>query len=193
MNHDEIEVEEESGDYEAVKATAKRHRRGTLQPDLQLSPRLFATDRFPTKRLNIYSSQEILPFIRHVLRDTPEFENIRQSCFRKIFDLPARQFPVSCKLIHSFLTRQLFYLPKHTLWSVFGGNPLRYGLEEFGTVTGLPCGSFPEGYHPDTGKSIVAGKDRVWKRLLVKKNITTVAEICRMLETEHNMSGWRKI
>ncbi|KAF3524229.1 hypothetical protein F2Q69_00050258 [Brassica cretica] len=103
---------------------------GSLQPDLRLPPRLFATDRFPTKRLNIYSSPEILPFLRHLL----------------------------C-------------LPKNTLWSVFGGNPLRYGLQEFGTVTGLNCASFPEGYHPNTAKSVVAGKDEIWKRLFGKKKI----------------------
>ncbi|KAG5375033.1 hypothetical protein IGI04_039629 [Brassica rapa subsp. trilocularis] len=94
---------------------------GSFQPDLRLPPRLFATDRFPTKRLNIYSSPEILPFLRHVLRDTKEFQIIRESCFGKLFDIPARQCPVSAKLIHSFLTRQLVCLPKNTLWSVLVG------------------------------------------------------------------------
>ncbi|CAN6836766.1 unnamed protein product [Brassica oleracea] len=144
---------------------------GTSLPDLRLPPRLFATDRFPTKRLNIYSSPDLLPFIRNVLRDMPELETIRQSCFGKLFDLPARQCPMSCKLIHLFLTRQLVSLPKNTLRSAFGGSPFRYGLEEFGIVTGLPCGFFPERYNPNTGKAIVAGKDRVWKRLFGKKKI----------------------
>ncbi|KAF3537077.1 hypothetical protein F2Q69_00025318 [Brassica cretica] len=81
--------------------------RDPSSPDLRLPPRLFATDRFPTRRHNIYSSPDLLPFIRNVLRDTPEFETIRRSCFGKLFDLPARQCPVSCKLIHAFLTRQL--------------------------------------------------------------------------------------
>ncbi|KAL0806799.1 hypothetical protein Bca101_099291 [Brassica carinata] len=146
-------------------------------PDLRLPPRLFATDRFPTRRHNIYSSPDLLPFIRNVLRDTPEFETIRRSCFGKLFDLPARQCPVSCKLIHAFLTRQLVCLPKNTLWSAFGGFPFRYGLEEFGTVTGLPCGSYPERYNPKTGKAIVAGKDRVWKRLFGKKKFVTIADL----------------
>ncbi|KAF8115516.1 hypothetical protein N665_0026s0059 [Sinapis alba] len=119
-------------------------------PNPRLPPRLFATDRFPSKRLNIYSSPEILAFISNVFRDTPEFETIRNSCFGKLFDLPARQCPISCKLIHSLLTQQLICLPKNTLWSVFGAKPLQYGLEEFGTVTGLHCGSFPVVYHPDT-------------------------------------------
>ncbi|CAF2226481.1 unnamed protein product [Brassica napus] len=83
-----------------------------------LPPRLFATDRFPTKRLNIYSSPDLLMFIRNVLRGTREFETIRRSCFGKLFDLPARQCHVSCKLIYSFLTRQLVCRPKNTLWPV---------------------------------------------------------------------------
>ncbi|KAF2602809.1 hypothetical protein F2Q70_00026732 [Brassica cretica] len=166
---------------------------GTSSPDLRLPPRLFATDRFPTRRLNIYSSPDLLSFIRNVLRDTPELETIRQSCFGKLFNLPARQCPVSCKLIHAFLTRQLVCLPKNTLWSAFGGSPFRYGLEEFGTVTGLQCGSYPERYTPNTGKAIVAGKDRVWKRLFGKKKYVTIADLCRMLETDKDMDGWNKI
>uniref|UniRef100_A0A0D3E7D8 Ubiquitin-like protease family profile domain-containing protein n=2 Tax=Brassica oleracea var. oleracea TaxID=109376 RepID=A0A0D3E7D8_BRAOL len=162
-------------------------------PDLRLPPRLFATDRFPTRRHNIYSSPDLLPFIRNVLRDTAEFETIRRSCFGKLFDLPARQCPVSCKLIHVFLTRQLVCLPKNTLWSAFGGFPFRYGLEEFGTVTGLPCGSYSERYNPKTAKAIVAGKDRVWKRLFGKKKFVTIADLCRMLETDKDMDGWKKI
>lgn len=161
--------------------------------DKRLPPRLFATDRFPTKTLNIYSSPDLLAFVRNILRGSQEFETIRQSCFGKLFDLPARQCPVSCKLIHSFLTRQIVCLPKNTLWSAFGGHPFRYGLEEFGTVTGLPCGSFPEGAQSNTGKKIVAGKDRVWKRLFGKQAVVTIADCCRMLETDQKMNGWKKI
>ncbi|KAG2306840.1 hypothetical protein Bca52824_026588 [Brassica carinata] len=164
-----------------------------MQPDPRLPSRLFATDRFPISKLNIYSSQEILPFLRHVLRDTPEFHTIRQSCFGKLFDIPSRQAQQSTKLIHSFLTRQLLCGDEHTLWSVFGGKPLRYGLQEFGTVTGLNCGSFPQGYHPDTAKSVVAGKDTVWKKLFGKKKTINIAELCQMLEKEKDMSGWKKI
>ncbi|KAH0910744.1 hypothetical protein HID58_034065 [Brassica napus] len=134
---------------------------GTMQPDPRLPLRLFATDRFPINKLNIYSSPEILPFLRHVLRDTKEFQTIRQSCFGKLFDIPSRQAPISRKLIHSFLSRQLICGGDHTLFSVFGGNPFRYGLQEFGAVTGLNCSPFTEGYHPDTAKAVVAGKDAI--------------------------------
>ncbi|KAG2312619.1 hypothetical protein Bca52824_024176 [Brassica carinata] len=164
-----------------------------MQPDPRLPLRLFATDRFSINKLNIYSSPEILPFLRHVLRDTPEFQTIRQSCFEKLFDIPSRQAQQSTKLIHSFLTRQLICGDEHTLWSVFGGNPLRYSLQEFGTVTGLNCGSFPEGYHPDTAKSVDAGKDEVWKKIFGKKKMITIADLCQMLEKYKDMSSWKKI
>ncbi|KAG2306111.1 hypothetical protein Bca52824_025859 [Brassica carinata] len=166
---------------------------GSMHPDPRLPFRLFATDMFSISKLNIYSSPGILPFLRHVLKDTPELKTIWKSCFGKLFDIPARQAPISTKLIHSFLIRQLLCGDEHTLWSVFGGNPLRYGLQEFGTVTGLNCGTFLEGYHPDTAKSVVAGKDVVWKKLFGKKKMITIAELCQMLEKEKDMSGWKKI
>ncbi|KAF3575461.1 hypothetical protein DY000_02029246 [Brassica cretica] len=76
-------------------------------PNLCLPPRLFATDRFPVKRLNIYSSLEIMPFIRHVLRGTREFDTIRQSPFGKFFDIPARQAPDTFRLQGFPLSLQL--------------------------------------------------------------------------------------
>ncbi|KAL0716684.1 hypothetical protein Bca4012_066006 [Brassica carinata] len=74
-NHEETEKQEES----------------TSLADNRLPQRHFATDRFPIRHLNIYSSPDLLPFLHNVLHDTPEFETIRQSCFGKLFDLPARQ------------------------------------------------------------------------------------------------------
>ncbi|KAJ4910413.1 DUF1985 domain-containing protein [Raphanus sativus] len=66
---------------------------GGLLPDTRLPPRLFATDWFPTNRLNIYSSPEILHFLCRVLRGSCVFQTIRESSFRKLFDIPARQCP----------------------------------------------------------------------------------------------------
>ncbi|CAN6860033.1 unnamed protein product, partial [Brassica oleracea] len=78
---------------------------GNNKPDHRLPPRLFATDRSPSGRLNIYSKPDLLAFIQHVLRGTKELQYIRESCFGKLFELPARQCPVSCKIIHGFLSR----------------------------------------------------------------------------------------
>ncbi|KAL0644358.1 hypothetical protein Bca4012_042648 [Brassica carinata] len=119
---------------------------GNNKPDKRLPPRLFATDRFPTGRLNIYSKPDILPFIPHVLRNTKELQYIKNSCFGKLFELAARNCHVSCKLIHAFLTRQLLCEDNNTLWTVFRSDPIRFGLQEFGTITGLPCGEFPTDY-----------------------------------------------
>lgn len=161
--------------------------------DNRLPQRLFATDRYPCNRLNIYSKPDYLAFIRHILRDTQEFEIIKASCFGKLFDLPARQCPVSCKLIHSFLTRQLVCVDKHTLWSVFAGNPLRFGLQEFGTITGLPCGAFPPGYNPDTKTNTDPRKDSFWVSLIGKKRYPTIEDLRRQLETDRNMPSWKKV
>ncbi|KAG2311240.1 hypothetical protein Bca52824_022797 [Brassica carinata] len=101
---------------------------GHNNPDLRLPPRLFATDHYLCGRLNIYSKPELLAFIRHVLRDTDEFQYIKKSCFGGLFDLQARQCPVSRKLIHALLTRQLVCEDKHTLWS--SSAPLQVCLVE---------------------------------------------------------------
>ncbi|KAF8108222.1 LOW QUALITY PROTEIN: hypothetical protein N665_0113s0012, partial [Sinapis alba] len=93
---------------------------------------LFATDRFPSGRVNIYSKPDLLAFVRHVFRDTKEFEYIKASCFGTLFELPTRQCHVSCKLIHALLTRQLICDDKNTLRSIFGADPLRFDLQEFG-------------------------------------------------------------
>ncbi|KAG2328536.1 hypothetical protein Bca52824_011264 [Brassica carinata] len=62
--------------------------RGNNKPDNRLPRRLFATDRFPNVRLNIYSKPDILPFIQHVLRNTKELQYLKNSCFGKLFELP---------------------------------------------------------------------------------------------------------
>ncbi|KAF8114229.1 hypothetical protein N665_0040s0084 [Sinapis alba] len=137
-------------------------------------------DRFPSGRLNIYSKPDLLAFIQHVLRGTKELQYIKDSCFGKLFELPARQCPVSCKLIHAFLTRQLLCEDSQTLWSVFRSDPIRFGLQEFGTITGLPYQS-------------TAHKDPAWIKLIGKKKFTTIAELRHKLETDSRMSGWKRL
>ncbi|CAN6838581.1 unnamed protein product, partial [Brassica oleracea] len=166
---------------------------GNNQPDHRLPPRLFATDRFPSGRHNIYSKPELLAFIHHVLRDTEEFKYIRSSCFGKLFDLPARQCLSSGKLIHAMLTRQLVCGDKHTLWSVFGSDPIKFGLQEFGTITGLPCGAFPVGYTLDKEDQSTANKDPDWIKLIGKKRFTTIADLRHKLETDRHMPGRKKL
>jgi len=43
---------------------------------------------------------------------------------------------------------------------IFGGQPLRFSLVEFGYLTGLPCGEFPKEYDPDFfPKRVIGMKD----------------------------------
>ncbi|KAL0802849.1 hypothetical protein Bca101_058025 [Brassica carinata] len=167
--------------------------------DHRLPVRLFATDRFPRRRLNIYSRPNILAFLRYILRDYPEFTRIRESSFGKLFDLPARQCPVSCKLIHCLLSRQLLCNQEHTLWSVFGSDPLRFSLEEFGTITGLNCGAFPEWYEaPDLNQKVSkkqkgAHKDAMWKKLIGKYNNIAIADLADELENDKEMDEYVKM
>ncbi|CAG7885806.1 unnamed protein product [Brassica rapa] len=74
-----------------------------IRPGLRLSPRLFANDRFLTRSLNIYSSPEILAFIRHVLRDSPK---LKQHTFR------LQGFPLSLQLVAFHAIPQILsYIP----------------------------------------------------------------------------------
>ncbi|CAN6810662.1 unnamed protein product, partial [Brassica oleracea] len=135
--------------------------------DTRLPERLFATDRFPRNRLNIYSRPNILAFVRHVLRGSEAFAKIRKSSFRKLFDLPT--------------------------------HPLRFSLEEFGTITGLNCGSFPDGYEApdhnrkDANKQKGAHKDPLWQKIVGKYDNITIVDLADELEHDHEMDGWRRI
>ncbi|KAH0893917.1 hypothetical protein HID58_056346 [Brassica napus] len=123
----------------------------------------------------------MLAFVHDVLRSTSEFQTIRDSCFGKLFDMPARQCPVSCKLIHSLLSRQLIVDDPHTLWTALSGQPLRFGLQEFGTITGLPCGAFPVGHLPPKNKRNQALKDQILNKLIAPRSSLTIME----LEEDH--------
>ncbi|AAF79792.1 T32E20.31 [Arabidopsis thaliana] len=115
-----------------------------IDNDTRLPPRLFATDRYPDARLNIYSRPDILTVICDVLKGTKEVETILDSCFGSLFSLRVSECSISCKLVHALLCRQLVTKQKYELKMIFGGQPLRFSLVEFGYLTGLPCGEFPK-------------------------------------------------
>ncbi|KAH0869120.1 hypothetical protein HID58_076142 [Brassica napus] len=96
-------------------------------------------------------------------------------------------------MIHAMLTRQLVCGDKHTLWSVFGSDPIKFGLQEFGTITGLPCGAFPVGYTLDKEDHSTANKDLDWIKLIGKKRFTTIADLRHKLETDRHMPGRKKL
>ncbi|KAG7536989.1 Ulp1 protease family C-terminal catalytic domain [Arabidopsis suecica] len=115
----------------------------TIDFDTRLPPRLFATDRYPEARLNIYSRPDILTVICDVLQGTKEMETLLDSCFGSLFSL----------------------------------RPLRFSLVEFGNVTGLPCGEFPEEYDPDFSPKRVNGVKDYWDVLIGKDKNTTLADL----------------
>ncbi|KAF8077034.1 hypothetical protein N665_1067s0001 [Sinapis alba] len=162
-------------------------------PDVNLPCRLFARDRFPKQRLNIYSKPDTLCFLRHVLKGTQEFKVIRQSCFRGLFDLHARQTPISCKLVHSLLTRQLVCDQKYTLWPVVGGNPFRFSIAEFQEVTELPCGPIPDDFEPPVFNLRNPAKDPYWKELIGDDSLTTVADLGDMIKNDPTMDYDRRL
>nr|VDD11829.1 unnamed protein product [Brassica rapa] len=139
------------------------------------------------KRLNVYSKPDILCFLSHVLHGSDEFEIIRNSCFGRLFDIPARQSPVSHKLLHSLLSRQILPLQEYTLWPVVGGSPFRFSLAEFHTVTGLPCGPFPADYETPSFNIRNPAKDPLWRKLLGPDSHITIADIGHMLETDQTI------
>ncbi|KAJ4866604.1 Uncharacterized protein Rs2_51865 [Raphanus sativus] len=74
----------------------------------QLLPeRLFATDRFPSERTNIYySTSDFLLRVRDALKGSPEMLVLLSSCFGGLFNIPARNLYAGW-VVHSMMTRQL--------------------------------------------------------------------------------------
>ncbi|XP_024009390.1 uncharacterized protein LOC112084478 [Eutrema salsugineum] len=161
--------------------------------DNRLPERLFATDRFPINRINVYSKPDTLTFLHDVLRDTPEFETILNSPFGRLFDIPAASAPISCKLIHSLLTIQVVTKKQYEIWIVFGGQPFRFCLPEFGQVTGLSCGEFPDDYAPDFQPPNEVVPDPYWRELIGNDPKTTLADIGYMLRTDKDMPSSRRL
>lgn len=158
-------------------------------PDLdpRLPLRIFATDRYPDARLNVYSSPDILTVIYDALKDTYEMSILLDSCFGSLFSLRVSECPMSCKLIHALLCRQLQSKQKYELWTVFGGQPLRFSLVEFGSVTGLPCGEFPEEYDPYFQPTPVNGEKCFWDELIGEDRKATLADVSAKLESSAGM------
>ncbi|ESQ38402.1 hypothetical protein EUTSA_v10029293mg, partial [Eutrema salsugineum] len=163
-----------------------------LQDD-RLPLRLFATDRYPTCRLNVYSKPDTLTVLRHILRDSAELQQILNSSFGSLFDLPANRSPISCKLIQALLARQLVTKQKYEMWTVFGGQPLRFSLNEFHSITGLNCELFEEGYDTPTSEGVLKEPDIYWKRWIGDDVKTTCADIATWLRDDKEMDSDRRI
>ncbi|KFK43996.1 hypothetical protein AALP_AA1G201400, partial [Arabis alpina] len=157
-----------------------------------LPPRLFATDRYPDARLNIYSKPKILLQIQDILKGTDELQRIKDSSFGQLWDIPFSRCPISCKLVYALLCRQVLTKKKYELWTVFGGHPLRFSLAEFGYITGLECGDFPEEYKPNPADEITAADVPYWRKLIGDNFDATLEDIHEMLSSD-DMPGWRRL
>ncbi|CAN6869780.1 unnamed protein product [Brassica oleracea] len=100
-----------------------------------LPGRLFATDRFPSERVNTYSTTDFLLCVRDLLNGSVEMGQILDSCFGRLFSLPVHRL-LAGKVVQRMLTREVFTKKKYELWAVFGGKPLRFSLVEFGEMPG---------------------------------------------------------
>lgn len=165
---------------------------GDLSADKMLPPRLFATGRFPSRRLNNYSSLEYLVIVRDALRGSPDYDRLIGSCFGKLFQLPARRCSYSSVMIHAMLVRQVVTKKRFELWPVFGGNPWRFSLVEFGAVTGLPCGEFAEGYVPDYEPTYKEEDYGYWDKLFDCRRDITIPEVVRMVTEDLTLSRSRR-
>ncbi|XP_013632447.1 PREDICTED: uncharacterized protein LOC106337888 [Brassica oleracea var. oleracea] len=160
----------------------------------RLPSRLFATDRYPSKRFNLNASLEYLLLVRDVLEGTDEMERLLGSCFGSLFRLPVRRCAFSAKLVHGLLTRQLVTKKRLELWHVFGGDPMRFSLAKFGHVTGLPCGEFEEGYVVDDKARPPKADYVFWDRLLgASRRDITIAEVATMVAGDKEMPPTRKL
>ncbi|CAA7041452.1 unnamed protein product [Microthlaspi erraticum] len=158
-------------------------------PDGKLPSRLFATGRYPVASLNLYAKLEHLTFLHHHLKDSPVFDQIRKSCFGKLFDIPSPRCPTSGKLIHQLITRQLLTKQKHEMWMVFGGQPFRFGLPEFEAITGLPCGEFEEDCIEEVSPPLGTDIDATWREIVSDNPNTTIDDIATLFKKPEEMES----
>ena len=56
---------------------------------------------------------------------------------------------------------------------------MRFSLLEFASVTGLPCGEFPDEYDPEDSPVYDDGKKSYWNELIGPDKTVTLGEILR--------------
>lgn len=79
------------------------------------------------------------------------------------------------------------------MWTVFGGQPLRFSLSEFGAVTGLPCGEFPEDYDPSLEPSPRSGETTYWSELIGADMQATLGDVSELLRNLDSSQSDRRI
>ena len=140
----------------------------------------------------MYSTIDFLLCVRDALNGTEEMAMLLRSCFGSLFRLPVRRVLMG-KVIHGMLTRQVLTKKKYELWPVFGGNPFRFSLVEFGEVTGLPCDEFEEGYSIDYELPATEENYAYWEKLIGPDRDATIGDLVAMVLGDTGMSGSRKL
>ncbi|KAF3522886.1 hypothetical protein F2Q69_00046972 [Brassica cretica] len=88
---------------------------------IRLPKRLFATDRFQSERVNMYSTVDLLLWVRDVLSGSPEMDILLGSCFACLFQMPARRL-FAGKVVHSMMTRQVVMKKLRDVACFLGGS-----------------------------------------------------------------------
>nr|VDD60541.1 unnamed protein product [Brassica oleracea] len=92
---------------------------------IRLPERLFATDRFPSERVNMYSTVDLLLWVWDVLSGSPEMDILLGSCFAGLFQMPARRL-FAGKVVHSMMTRQVVTKKLRDVACFFGGEAIAF-------------------------------------------------------------------
>ncbi|CAA7042810.1 unnamed protein product [Microthlaspi erraticum] len=120
--------------------------------------------------------------------------------------LPRRLFPVHCYpsginrlniYAKAHVIGELVTKKKHELWTVFGGNPIRFSLVEFKRVTGLKCGKFPRSEDDEEGTGQPQTKpgemSKMWTDLFNRKDSSvTVDDAIAMLKAP-DVAEWKRL
>ncbi|ESQ50077.1 hypothetical protein EUTSA_v10002153mg [Eutrema salsugineum] len=129
-------------------------------------------------RLNTYSKAN----------GTEDLEKLLHSQFGKSFHLPVARCCNSAKLVHALLSRQLVTTKKHEIWFLFGGQPLRYSIQEFKEITGLNCNPEPD----STEEEEDVGKTGIWKDLFGRVTAMNVFDVLEMLK-DPDLPRWKQL
>ncbi|XP_024010451.1 uncharacterized protein LOC112085467 [Eutrema salsugineum] len=115
--------------------------------------------------LNIYSKANVIGLLVEALKGTEDLEKLLHSQFGK-----------------------LCHLPKHEIWFLFGGQPLRYSIPEFKEITGLNCNPEPD----STEEEDDVGKTGIWKDLFGRVTAMNVFDVLEMLK-DPDLPRWKRL
>ncbi|CAA7035313.1 unnamed protein product [Microthlaspi erraticum] len=165
----------------------------------KLPRRLFPVHCYPSgiNRLNIYAKAHVIGEVVAALTCKEELEQLKETQFGGLLNLHVGRCQNSAKLIHGLLGRQLVTKKKHELWTVFGGNPIRFSLVEFKRVTGLKCGKFPRSEDDEEGTGQPQTKpgemSKMWTDLFNRKDSSvTVDDAIAMLKAP-DVAEWKRL